>query len=240
MARGADLAGLTVLALLSVRPSHPYEMHRFVVDTHKDYLTGLPRSLYHAVDRLVRDELIVPVSTGREGRRPERTVYELTGEGRAELATRLRRSLEEVGPDGLAFTAALSMAGCLPPIEVERALRGRAATLEGRVVTADESLRGLTGSGLPPVLLLEVEYERALRAAELGWVRGLLARLESGEITWDDPGNRELLGRTGVDAGPAGSHDPGGEPGRSRVPEREPETGKGERNARTDDRKDRT
>ncbi|MGC5009896.1 PadR family transcriptional regulator [Streptosporangium sp. DT93] len=194
MARGEDLAGLTVLALLSVRPSHPYEMHRFVVDTHKDYLTGLPRSLYHAVDRLVRDELIVPAHTGREGRRPERTVYELTGEGRAELATRLRRLLEEVGPGALAFTAALSMAGCLPPAEVERALRGRAAVLEGRVVTATETLRGLIEGGLPPILLLEVEYEHALRSAELGWVRGLLARLESGEVIWDGAGNRELLG----------------------------------------------
>ncbi|MET8051950.1 helix-turn-helix transcriptional regulator [Streptosporangium sp. NPDC005286] len=112
-------------------------MHRFVVDTHKDYVTGLPRSLYHAVDRLVRDELIAAVQTSREGRRPERTVYELTDEGRAELATRLRRLLEQVGPDSLTFTAAISLMGCLPKAEVERALRVRAAPLEGRVVAAD-------------------------------------------------------------------------------------------------------
>ncbi|MER6172903.1 PadR family transcriptional regulator [Streptosporangium sp. NPDC001681] len=192
MARGVDLVRLTVLALLSVRPSHPYEMHRFVVDTHKDYVTGLPRSLYHAVDRLVRDELIAAVQTSREGRRPERTVYELTDEGRAELATRLRRLLEQVGPDSLTFTAAISLMGCLPKAEVERALRVRAATLEGRVVAADASLKGLTESGLPPVLLLELECERALRAAELDWVRGLLVRLESGEITWTGSINREL------------------------------------------------
>ncbi|MER5620959.1 PadR family transcriptional regulator [Streptosporangium sp. NPDC002544] len=194
MARGVDLVRLTVLALLSVRPSHPYEMHRFVVDTHKDYVTGLPRSLYHAVDRLVRDELIAAVQTSREGRRPERTVYELTDEGRAELATRLRRLLEQVGPDSLTFTAAISLMGCLPKAEVERALRVRAATLEGRVVAADASLKGLTESGLPPVLLLELECERALRAAELDWVRGLLVRLESGEITWTGSLNRELPG----------------------------------------------
>ncbi|WP_084195803.1 PadR family transcriptional regulator [Streptosporangium amethystogenes] len=194
MARGVDLVGLTVLALLSVRPSHPYEMHRFVVDTHKDYVTGLPRSLYHAVDRLVRDELIAAVQTSRAGRRPERTVYELTDEGRAELATRLRRLLEEVGPDSRTFTAAVSLMGCLPTAEVERALRVRAATLEGRVVAADAGLKGLAESGLPPVLLLELECERALRAAERDWVRGLLVRLEAGEITWTGSLNRELLG----------------------------------------------
>ena len=42
MARRHDLVGLTVLAMLSVRASHPYELHRFIVDTHKDYVTGLP------------------------------------------------------------------------------------------------------------------------------------------------------------------------------------------------------
>ncbi|GAA3309586.1 PadR family transcriptional regulator [Nonomuraea dietziae] len=70
MARGHDLAGLTVLAMLAVRAGHPYELHRFIVDTHKDYVTGLPRSLYHAVERLAKEELIVPVETTREGRRP--------------------------------------------------------------------------------------------------------------------------------------------------------------------------
>ncbi|MEV4377513.1 PadR family transcriptional regulator [Streptosporangium sp. NPDC049644] len=204
MARGVDLVGLTVLALLSVRPSHPYEMHRFVVDTHKDYLTGLPRSLYHAVDRLVRDELIAAVQTSKEGRRPERTVYELTDEGRAELATRLRRLLEEVGPDSRTFTAAVSLMGCLSTAEVERALRVRAATLEGRVVAADAGLKGLAESGLPPVLLLELECERALRAAELDWVAGLLARLESDEITWAGSLNREPPGR--IDEGDESPH----------------------------------
>ena len=90
MARRPDLVGLTVLAMLSVRAGHPYELHRFIVDTHKDYVTGLPRSLYHAVEKLAGEQLIVPVETTREGRRPERTVYEITDEGRMELSTRLR------------------------------------------------------------------------------------------------------------------------------------------------------
>ncbi|GII63425.1 PadR family transcriptional regulator [Sphaerisporangium krabiense] len=179
-----DLTSLTVLALLSVRPSHPYELHRFIVETHKDYVTGLPRSLYHAVDRLVAEELIGPVETTREGRRPERTVYEITAEGRAELGSRLKRLLEDPESDGRAFVAAISLVGCLSPEEARRALRTRAATLEGMVVAQDAYISGLTATGLPPILLLEVECVRALRAAELDWVRGVLARLESGELGW--------------------------------------------------------
>ncbi|MEU1877587.1 PadR family transcriptional regulator [Streptosporangium sp. NPDC020072] len=186
MARGPDLVGLTVLALLSVRPGHPYELHRMILDTHKDYVTGLPRSLYHAIDRLAGEELIVPAETSRQGRRPERTVYRLTEEGRAELTTRLRRLLEEPGPDTRTLNAALSLIGGLSAREAERALLTRAAALESAVFACDAHLRNLRESGLPPVLTLELECERALRGAELDWVRGVLERLASGELAWPD------------------------------------------------------
>ncbi|MGN9837603.1 PadR family transcriptional regulator [Nonomuraea sp. H19] len=182
MARRHDLVGLTVLALLTVRSAHPYELHRFIVDTHKDYITGLPRSLYHAVERLARDELITPAKTGREGRRPERTVYEITEEGRAELATRLRQLLEKPDPDRRAFVAAVSLIGCLPSADAQRALRGRAAAIEGTLAGMDAHLRAMAESGLPAILMLEVEYEKALYAAELDWIRGALDRLGEGEL----------------------------------------------------------
>src|SRR5690606_24604707 len=93
-----DLPALTVLALLTTGPRHTYEMHRLMVDTHKDFVTGLPRSMYHAVDRLLRAGLIEVVRTDRAEGRPERTVYGLTDAGRAELRERVRRLLEHPRP----------------------------------------------------------------------------------------------------------------------------------------------
>ncbi|KAB8196306.1 PadR family transcriptional regulator [Nonomuraea phyllanthi] len=184
MAQRHSLVGLTVLALLTVRPSHPYELHRFIIDTHKDYVTGLPRSLYHAVERLVRDELIVPAKTDREGRRPERTVYEITDEGREELATQLCRLLEKPEPDRRGFVAGVSLLGCLPPGEAQRALRGRAATIEGMLAGMDAHMRAMAGSGMPEILMVEVEYEHAVHTAELDWIRRFLDRLDKGELDW--------------------------------------------------------
>ncbi|GAA3444417.1 PadR family transcriptional regulator [Planomonospora venezuelensis] len=193
MARRPDLVGLTVLAMLSVRASHPYELHRFIVDTHKDYVTGLPRSLYHAVEKLAGEELIVPVETGRQGRRPERTVYEITEEGRGELSTRLRALLENPVPDRRTFTAAISLIGALPVPEALRALRTRAATLEGLLAGMDAHLRALEDGGLPDVLMIEVDYERAMKGTELAWVRRIIARLESGELDWPGTVRQDLL-----------------------------------------------
>lgn len=194
MARRHDLVGLTVLALLTVRASHPYELHRFIVDTHKDYITGLPRSLYHAVERLAGDELIVPVETNREGRRPERTVYEITEEGRGQLVTQLRRLLEEPDPDRRAFVAAVSLIGCLTPPEAARALRARAATLEGTLTGIDAHIRAVADSGLPEILMLEIEYERRLHQADLDWAREVIERIEKGELDWSGTVKADLLG----------------------------------------------
>ncbi|MBA9003598.1 PadR family transcriptional regulator [Thermomonospora cellulosilytica] len=190
-----DLVGTTVLAFLLQRPRHPYQMHRFIVDTHKDYISGLPRSLYHAVDRLARDGLIEAVGTDREGRGPERTIYRITDEGRGELVHRLRRMMERLDPDTSAMYTATSLIGVLPPAEAARYLQARAAALEGAVAAAEAALATLD---LPRVLLLETEYARALHTAELAWVRGVLEDLRSGELSWPDP-SAETPGGEGGD-----------------------------------------
>ncbi|NUT44910.1 MAG: PadR family transcriptional regulator [Thermoactinospora sp.] len=193
MARRPDLVGLTVLAILSVRPGHPYELHRFIVDTHKDYVTGLPRSLYHAVEKLAAEELITPVETSREGRRPERTVYEITDEGRRELATRLRRLVENPGAEHRVFTAAVSLLGVLPVPQALQALRSRAATIDGTLTALNGQLEAMRDGGLPEVLALELDYERAVGEAELAWIRKVAARLESGELAWTGTVKRALM-----------------------------------------------
>ncbi|MGJ6965979.1 PadR family transcriptional regulator [Streptosporangium sp. G11] len=193
MARRPDLVGLTVLAMLSVRAGHPYELHRFIVDTHKDYVTGLPRSLYHAVERLAGEDLIVPVETSRDGRRPERTVYEITDEGREELSTRLRALLGSPNPDRRTFTAAVSLMGTLPVPDALRALRTRAAAIEGLLAGTNAHLRVMKDGGLPDILMIEVDYERTLNEAELAWVRRVVARLESGELAWSGTVRQDLL-----------------------------------------------
>lgn len=180
-----DLPALTVLALLNLGPRHTYDMHRQMVDTHKDFVTGLPRSMYHAVSRLLSDELIAVADTVRDGQRPERTVYEITAAGRRALANRVRRLLSVPDADTTTFVAALSFLGCLPVPDATAALTERWETLRDR---GGELARQLTAVRrlLPRLLVVEVEYERDRVRAEARWVRGLLADLESGALAWPD------------------------------------------------------
>ena len=181
-----DLVSLSVLALLLTGPRHTYEMHLLIERTHRTFVTGLPRSLYHAAGRLTAAGDIRIAGTTRDAGRPERTVYQLTDQGRARLREWVRLLLAEPDPDSALFTAALTYAACLPPQEVADALRRRHDELARRVRAARDGL----ALDLPPVLLLEADHEVARLTAELDWVARVVTDLGSGRLTWPaDPGD---------------------------------------------------
>jgi DNA-binding PadR family transcriptional regulator len=200
MARKHDLVGLTVLALLTVRESHPYELQQFIVHAHKDYVTGLPRSLYHAVDRLNAAGLIEADQTVRDGRRPERTVYRITAAGRRALLQQLSGLIERPELDRPTFTAAVSLLGSLPVPAAREALRTRASAISEIIAAGTAQLGALRDSGLPDVVVLELEYELAMRQAELDWTGSVLTRLDSGALDWPDPLRTNLLEKALHDA----------------------------------------
>jgi DNA-binding PadR family transcriptional regulator len=153
-------------------------------ERHKVFVTGLPRSLYHAVERLLKAGLIKPVETSREGRRPERTVYRLTDEGRDEVVAWISDLLSYPAVEQSLFTAAVSFLAGLEPATAVQALRAREAALAGQIAAIDAQLDTLR-EHLPRVVLLEEEYTRALRQTELAWTRSVIDDIRTGRLTWD-------------------------------------------------------
>jgi len=175
---------LAVMALLYERPMHPYEMVTLMRERGKHESVRLRySSLYSVVGALEREGLIVPRETVREGRRPERTVYEITGAGREEFLTWLRELLREPVKEYTQFAAGLSFLPGVPPEEAVVLLEERVRRLEeetgemrSRLDTAMEQLE------LPRIFLVESEHELMLRESELVWVRGLVEEIEAGEL----------------------------------------------------------
>jgi len=175
---------LAVMALLYERPMHPYEMVTLMRERGKHETVRLKySSLYSVVAALEREGLIVPRQTVREGRRPERTVYGITGAGREEFLTWLRELLREPVKEYTQFAAGLSFLPGLPPEEVVALLQERVRRLEretkelrSRLDSAMEQLN------LPRLFLVESEHELMLREAELSWVRKLVEEIEAGEL----------------------------------------------------------
>jgi DNA-binding PadR family transcriptional regulator len=127
--------------------------------------------------------LIAIRQTERDQLYPERTVYELTEQGRREAVAWLDDMLSTPRNEFPEFPAALSFAMMLGPEGVLSALERRAAQLTDRVAELDASLESNSGT-VPRVALIEDEYLRAVSAAELAWLHGLAGELRSGTLTW--------------------------------------------------------
>jgi DNA-binding PadR family transcriptional regulator len=175
---------IAVLAFLREDRMHPYEMQRLLRERHKDELLALKRgSLYHAINRLVRDGLIEAVSTRREGRRPARTTYRLTAAGASALASSLRTMVAEPRRETSEFFAGLSFLVYLDPDDAASQLEERARRLETDIEEMS-SVRKQLVARVDRINLLEEEYLLAMRRAELRWVRSLLEDLRSRAFTW--------------------------------------------------------
>src|ERR1700683_5365441 len=81
--RSSPLA-LAVLSLLEAGPLHPYGIQRLIKQWGKDRVVnvGNRANLYKTINRLHEAGLIAVRQTERDQQYPERTVYELTEDGR--------------------------------------------------------------------------------------------------------------------------------------------------------------
>lgn len=181
--RVSNPLALAVLACLFERPMHPYEMAATLRERHKDESIKLNYgSLYSVVESLKSHELIVELETAREGKRPERTVYRLTGAGRLELVDWLSELLCRPAREYTRFEAGLSLMPVLSPEDVVRLLeeRCRRLEMEGRLYEAARQMA--ISNQLPRIFWIEGEYREALREAELRWTRTLIEAISSGTL----------------------------------------------------------
>ncbi|RFU37821.1 PadR family transcriptional regulator [Actinomadura logoneensis] len=178
----ANLLALPVLSALAERPMYPYEIASTLRRRGKDAAVKINwGSLYTVVRNLEKHGMIKATGTVRQGNQPDRTVYAITPEGRAELNDWLRELVAVPEREYPRFEAALSDVAVLHPREFTALLRRRLEALEAELAEQDRQLAGLR-AWLPELLIIEADYHRTLSAAEVGWVRTLLARLEDGSM----------------------------------------------------------
>jgi DNA-binding PadR family transcriptional regulator len=180
-----------ILGLLAERgPRHGHQLRRDAELAEADRWAGIAvRSLHRELRGLEAEGLIEAVRTERVGRRPERTVYSLTGEGRRELSVLRQQAVSQLdaGPDPLSVV--LVFAGTDDPAELatllarrQQALRGRAAELA--VERAEGEAKGYLLPSVSPLQAASFRRAEIRVAAELAWheeCAGLLGSPEAAE-----------------------------------------------------------
>ena len=192
--RGNPLA-LAVLACLTERPMHPYEMAATMRTRGQDQSIRLNYgSLYGVVESLLKQGLVEEQEVVREGRRPERTVYRITDDGRVEVDDWLAELLGRAAKEFPQFEAGLSLMGVLRPERVVELLRERIAALQARLSELDAIVAAAMRNGVPRVFLVEMDYERAIVDADCAFTEQLAADIESesldGVAFWKDVHDR--------------------------------------------------
>jgi DNA-binding PadR family transcriptional regulator len=180
-----SVLAVAVLSMLSEAPMHAYRMQQLIKERHKDDVVNVSQrnSVYQTVQRLVRDGLVEVESTERTDNRPERTTYRITADGRDRLVRWLRDMLSAPAAEFPEFPAALSFMPSLPMDDAVAALTEREAALRARL----EALTAKSAQArtwLPPVFLVESDYQEKVWAAELSYLRELITDLGSGRIVW--------------------------------------------------------
>ena len=180
--RVANPLALAVLAELLLGPLHPYEIVRRLEQHRKDRTIKYTRSsLYMVVEQLTRAGFIAEQETVRDTARPERTLYAVTAEGRAELDDWLRELVSEPAQEYPQFGVALSLLSVIAPAEAAELLALRLASLTAEIEEIRTTVREAADGGVLWIFLVEDDYRLALLEAECRFVTGLIDSLRRPE-----------------------------------------------------------
>ena len=182
-----NLSRLMILGLLAGRgPMHGHQIRRTAELTNAAVWGGITGgALYAELRRLDGEGLIHAVRAEQVGRRPARTVYEITGDGHLELAVQRDAALEVVFGSADPVSAVLLFAAGADAADLGERLAARRRRVAVQLEAMAAERARLTRQGLLPPLAVG-----AFRRGEL--------RLEA-ELRW-----HEEFGRRHADAQPAG------------------------------------
>jgi DNA-binding PadR family transcriptional regulator len=137
-------------------------------------------SLYTVIEGLQKKGWIAAKETVRDGRRPERTIYEITPGGLERMRTWLREMLGTPVKEYPQFEAALSFLPAIPPADAVTLLEGRLRRL-GAIAEEIRAVIEVVSKSVEALFLVENEYRLAMIEAERQFIDGLLRRIADDE-----------------------------------------------------------
>src|SRR6516225_11754562 len=167
-----NLSRLTILGLLAERgPMHGHQIRRLAELTNAEVWGGITGgALYAELRKLDGDGLVQVVREEQVGRRPARTVYEITEEGRLELMVQREAALEVVFGSADPVSVVLLFAAGADSSDLAERLAARRRRVAGQLEAMAAERERLTGRGvLPPMAIAAFRRGELRLEAELRW-----------------------------------------------------------------------
>jgi len=172
---------LVILGLLRQRALYGYEIKQIIEDHMGDWTSIAFGSIYFALDKLAEEGFIEKIGVEQQGKRPSRSVYEITQSGRDEFLRLLREGWQQIEQEHYALDICLFFLDSLPLHEIKDYLRMRLTVLQ-ETLKHIESHRGeqLSNPHVPRLAGAIFDHSLAHTQAELNWLSDFLSKLESG------------------------------------------------------------
>ncbi len=172
-----------ILGLLAGRgPMHGHQIRRAGELANAESWGGITGgALYAELRRLSRDALIRAVREEQEGRRPARTVYEITGEGHLELAVQRDAALDVIfgSADPVSVVLLFAAGGDTDDLRERLGVRSRRVAVQ-LVAMASERERLTTQGLLSPFAVAAFRRGELRLEAELRWHEEFEPKLAAG------------------------------------------------------------
>jgi DNA-binding PadR family transcriptional regulator len=179
-----NLSRLMILGLLAERgPMHGHQVRRAGELTNAEVWGGITGgALYAELRKLDGEGLIHPVREEQVGRRPARTVYEITAEGRLELVVQRDAALEVVFAATDPISVVLLFAAGTDATELGERLASRRNRIEVQLQAMAAERERLTQQGvLPPMAAAAFRRGELRLDAELRWHEEFERQLAAGQ-----------------------------------------------------------
>lgn len=175
-----NLTRLMILGLLVKNgPRHGHQMRHDVDVTNVDIWGGVSvGALYRELPQMEAEALIEAVRTEQIGRRPARTIYQITEEGQKALRALRHQALTELYLSPDAVGVALLFGGIDEAGDVQAFLQERKEAIRQELASVIAERERLEAAGLLAPLDVAVFRRREfLRQAELAWIDEVEQRL---------------------------------------------------------------
>jgi DNA-binding PadR family transcriptional regulator len=174
-----------ILGVLAERgPMHGHQIRRTAELTNAEVWGGITGgALYAELRKLDGEGLIEAIREEQVGRRPARTVYQITEEGRLELLVQRDAALEVIFGSADPLSVVLLFAAGGDPTELSERLAVRQRRVEGQLEAMAAERTRLTGQGVLPPLAVAAFRRGELRLeAELRWHEEFGRQLATGSV----------------------------------------------------------
>ncbi|MBP7216137.1 MAG: PadR family transcriptional regulator [Candidatus Omnitrophica bacterium] len=164
---------LLLLGLLKEQPAHGYDIKRKIKQALSLFAGVEPKSIYYPLKVLEKQGLVLKRSS-KQGRRPQRFVYELTKKGEARFNDLLSKSFLDFKRPQFSLDLSLYFLSFINPTLGRRRLRGRIFILRKLTQELNALLANKQQGAIAAPLQLIVQHNLQMLEAEVTFLDDLI------------------------------------------------------------------